>query len=117
MTSCKVDKVGMTGSNNANPDFLNLAHHYCKWEGILSLLMIVYRMMNHYSVFLVISIPESDFVEIGGIVLQYFIVTYEELPVLWNPTDSNYENKMKRRKMRKMKTPPKHRQLVQHHVH
>ena len=93
MTSCKVDKVGMTGSNNANPDFLNLAHHYCKWEGILSLLMIVYGALNHYSVFLVKSSCRfrSDFVEIGD-VLQYFIVTYEELPVLWNHTDPNYKN-------------------------
>ena len=36
------------------------------------------------------SIPESDFVGIGD-VLQYFIVTYEELPVLWNHTDPNYK--------------------------
>lgn len=42
------------------------------------------------------SIPESDCVEIGDVVLQSFIATYEELPVLWNPTDVNYKNKIKR---------------------
>ena len=42
------------------------------------------------------SVPESDCVEIGNVILQSFIATYEELPVLWNRTDSNYKNKMKR---------------------
>lgn len=42
------------------------------------------------------SILESDCVEIGDVVLKSFIATYEELPVLWNPTDPNYKNKMKR---------------------
>jgi len=37
------------------------------------------------------STLESDFVEIGD-VLQYFIVAYEELPVLWNHIDPNYKN-------------------------
>ena len=27
-----------------------------------------------------------------SVTLQYFIVTYEELPVLWNHTDPNYKN-------------------------
>lgn len=42
------------------------------------------------------STSESDCVEIGDGVLQSFIATYEELPLLWNPTDPNYKNKMKR---------------------
>ncbi|XP_055633572.1 uncharacterized protein LOC129773929 [Toxorhynchites rutilus septentrionalis] len=42
------------------------------------------------------SIPESDCNEIGGAVLKSFITTYEKLHVLWNPTDPNYKNKIKR---------------------
>ncbi|KAK9871543.1 hypothetical protein WA026_012917 [Henosepilachna vigintioctopunctata] len=38
------------------------------------------------------SAPESDCVETSD-VLQSFISMYEELPVLWNPSDSYYKNK------------------------
>ena len=42
------------------------------------------------------SVQENDCVEIGNVVLQSFISKYEELSILWNPTDANYKNKTKR---------------------
>ena len=84
----------MTGSNDANPDLLISAHHHCKWEGIL--IMVVYGVLNHYSVFLVKlwsqHVDSGEWFCRNRWLLQYFIVTYEELPVLWNHTDPNYKN-------------------------
>ncbi|XP_050499770.1 uncharacterized protein LOC114330403 isoform X2 [Diabrotica virgifera virgifera] len=44
------------------------------------------------------SIPKGEPVKIGDGdgVLRNFIATYEELPLLWNPTDPSYKNKIKR---------------------
>ena len=42
------------------------------------------------------SIQENDCVEIGNVVLQSFTAKYKELPILWNLTDPNYKNKIKR---------------------
>lgn len=41
------------------------------------------------------SVPDSDFVE-NSDVLQSFIEIYEGLPLLWNTSDPDYKNKIKR---------------------